>query len=31
MPLADMFWGSYWGTCQDKYGIRWMFNCVEKK
>ncbi len=21
----DEFWG-YWGTCKDKYGIRWMFN-----
>ena len=21
----DEFWG-YWGTCQDRYGIRWMFN-----
>jgi PhnB protein len=31
MPLADMFWGSYWGCCQDKFGIRWMFNCTEKK
>jgi len=26
MPLQDMFWGAYWGTCLDKYGIRWMFN-----
>jgi PhnB protein len=22
----QMFWGAYWGTCLDKYGIRWMFN-----
>jgi PhnB protein len=21
----DEFWG-YWGTCNDKFGIRWMFN-----
>jgi len=21
----DEFWG-YWGTCKDKFGIRWMFN-----
>jgi PhnB protein len=21
----DEFWG-YWGTCKDRYGIRWMFN-----
>jgi PhnB protein len=30
-PLSDMFWGSYWGSCLDKFGIRWMFNCSEKK
>src|SRR3981081_669970 len=22
MPLQDMFWGSYWGVCLDKFGIR---------
>jgi PhnB protein len=27
--LQDMFWGSYWGTCLDRFGIRWMFNCEE--
>ena len=26
MPLADMFWGSYFGTCTDKFGIKWQFN-----
>lgn len=31
MPLADMFFGSYFGECTDKYGINWMFNCTEKK
>jgi len=31
MPLADMFWGDYFGTVTDKYGIKWMFNCSEKK
>ena len=24
MPLADAFWGSYFGMLQDKFGIRWM-------
>ena len=24
MPLADAFWGSYFGMVQDKFGIRWM-------
>jgi PhnB protein len=28
--LQDMFWGSYYGTCTDKFGIQWMFNCTEK-
>ncbi len=26
MELQDMFWGSYYGTCTDKFGVRWMFN-----
>ncbi len=25
-PLADMFWGATWGTCLDRFGVRWMFN-----
>ncbi len=25
-PLTDMFWGSAWGTCLDRFGVRWMFN-----
>jgi PhnB protein len=28
-PLQDMFWGAYFGTCLDRFGIRWMFNCYE--
>ena len=28
--LADMPWGAYWGTCADRYGVRWMFNCREQ-
>ena len=24
--LHDMDWGAYWGTCLDRFGIRWMFN-----
>ena len=31
MELQDMFWGAYFGSCTDKYGVQWMFNCVEKK
>jgi PhnB protein len=30
MPLQDMFWGAYYGSCTDKYGVQWMFNCVAK-
>ena len=26
MPLDDMFWGSYFGACVDKFGIPWQFN-----
>ena len=26
MPMADMFWGSYFGMCVDKFGIRWQIN-----
>ena len=26
MDLQDMFWGSYYGTCIDKFGVQWMFN-----
>ena len=25
--LQEMPWGAYWGTCADRYGVRWMFNC----
>ena len=28
MPLADQFWGAYFGILVDKFGIRWMFNCA---
>ena len=28
MPLLDMFWGAYFGSLSDKFGIRWMFNAT---
>jgi PhnB protein len=31
MPLQDMFWGAYFGSCTDKFGVQWMFNCPNKK
>ncbi len=30
MPLQDMFWGAYFGSCTDKYGVHWMVNCPNK-
>lgn len=30
MELQDMFWGAYFGSCTDKYGINWMFNYIQK-
>lgn len=29
--LQEMFWGDYYGSCSDKFGVHWMFNCDEKK
>lgn len=29
MPMADMFFGSYFGEFSDKYGINWMINYSE--
>ena len=26
MPLANTFWGAYFGMWQDKFGINWMVN-----
>ncbi len=26
MPMEDMFWGDYFGSFQDKYGVCWMIN-----
>lgn len=31
MELEDMFWGDYYGSLVDKFGVQWMFNCTEKK
>lgn len=28
MPMADMFFGAYFGEFSDKYGINWMINFV---
>ena len=31
MPLQEMFWGDYYGTCVDKFGTCWMLNCSSKE
>ncbi len=30
MPLQDMFWGTYFGSFTDKFGINWMVNYQNK-
>lgn len=31
MPLQEMFWGAYFGSCTDRFGVQWMFNCPNRK
>ena len=26
MPVQEMFWGAYFGSCTDKFGINWQLN-----
>ena len=26
MAMQDTFWGSYFGLCTDKFGVKWMVN-----
>ena len=26
MPMGDVFWGAYYGSCVDKYRMQWMVN-----
>jgi PhnB protein len=30
VPMADAFWGSYFGMCTDKFGIQWMISYDKK-
>ena len=30
MPLQEMFWGAYFGSLTDRFGVQWMFNCENK-
>ena len=27
MPLQETFWGAKFGMLEDKFGLKWMFNC----
>lgn len=27
MPMQEMFWGDYFGSLIDKFGVQWMINC----
>ena len=31
MQMQDMFWGDYFGSFEDKFGIKWMVNTSGKK
>ncbi|WP_372774143.1 VOC family protein [Mangrovibacterium sp.] len=31
MPQSDMFWGAYFGSLTDQFGIHWMINVSEKR
>ncbi len=31
MPIADQFWGDYYGSLTDKFGIKWMVNYHEQE
>ena len=31
MPLADQFWGDYFGSLIDKFGIQWMLTYTNPK
>ena len=30
MKPQEMFWGDYFASCTDKFGVQWMFNCSSK-
>jgi PhnB protein len=29
-PLEEAFWGDYFGSLVDKFGVSWMINCTSK-
>ena len=30
MPMQDMFWGAYFGSLTDRFGVQWMINCAAR-
>ena len=30
MPLQEMFWGDYFGSLVDRFGVQWMIDCSSK-
>ena len=30
MPMQEMFWGAYFGSFTDRFGVCWMINCANK-
>ena len=30
MPLEEMFWGDYFASFSDRFGVQWMINCTSK-
>ena len=31
VKMADQFWGDYFGSLADKFGVRWMINFAKPK
>ena len=26
VPISEQFWGAYFGSCRDRFGVNWMIN-----
>lgn len=31
MPLGELPWGDYYGSCIDRFGVMWVFTCAVKQ
>ena len=29
-PMQEMFWGDYFGSLVDRFGVQWMINCTSR-